>query len=331
MIAAIHIIIAICTLAFPLSIAAADAAAKIRPINVAQPLRDPAITCDASSRTYYLTGTVGTERPDGAPDFDRNQGIFLWKSSDLATWHEVGWIWEFTKQRNQLGWPYQLEVVMPAATSFGHALQAAELHRLPDQWVICFSKNGMNAGLLTAPGPDKPFTLLEGGFWSEEPTAGKAPTFDSYKRNSPYSHMIAGDPSLFEDEDRSLYLVWGGGAVAKLKPDLSGWAEPPRHLQSAIVGWPSAEGASLVHPEGASLFKHGKTYYLTFAAWALEGGRASCDTWLCKAASLLGPYSPPIRFIPGGGQTKLFADVDGRLHAACMQNNKPAILEVTLP
>lgn len=297
-------------------------------IKVGQPLRDPAITFDAEKRVYYLTGTVGTPGKNGDVDFDRNRGIFLWKSADLATWQEVGWAWEFTRQGKQLGWPFQLEVALPGAKGLGHGLRAAELHHLGGKWLLCFSKNGMNAGLMAAASPEKPFALMDGFYWPQDQIKGSDSRFG---RNSPYSSMIPGDPSLFQEDDGPVYFIWGGGAIVKLKPDLTGWAEQPRHLQAASSGWPATvTNAELLHEEGASLFKNGNAYYLTFAAWSARAGQGHYDTWVCKANALFGPYSTPALLIPDAGQIKLFTAAAGP-RAACMQNGKPMIVEVKLP
>lgn len=53
------------------------------------PLRDTAVT-RAPDGTYYLTGTSGTRRADGSVDFNRNEGIYLWKSDDLQDWEPLG-------------------------------------------------------------------------------------------------------------------------------------------------------------------------------------------------------------------------------------------------
>ena len=53
------------------------------------PLRDTAIARGPDG-TYYLTGTTGTERPDGTVNFAINEGIRLWRSKDLKTWDDLG-------------------------------------------------------------------------------------------------------------------------------------------------------------------------------------------------------------------------------------------------
>ena len=52
-------------------------------------LKDAQI-CPDEAGGYYLTGTAGTHDKAGKPDFDYNQGVPLWHSTDLKSWKPLG-------------------------------------------------------------------------------------------------------------------------------------------------------------------------------------------------------------------------------------------------
>ena len=92
------------------------------------------------------------------------------------------------------------------------------------------------------------------------------------------------DPSVFIDDDGSVWLFWGQYSLkaARLKPDLSGIDSTTYH--EGIL----TRQEHFFH-EGVQAFKRGDTYYLCFA----DESRAQRPTCLgyATAKSLLGPYT----------------------------------------
>lgn len=315
-----------------LTVAANAGAGEVLEIKVNRPLRDPAITRDPASGLYYLTGTAGTPTPDGTADFDRNAGVFLWKSKDLATWEEVGLAWGYQDAHGPmlLRWVTQLQPVhnRPGRPGerLGHALAAAELHAVKGKWVITFSKNHWHSGLLAADSPTGPFRFIDGYPWDSKPPA-RRPYSGAV---SPHSFMMAGDPSLFTDADGAVYMVWGPGWIVKLNETLDRWAEEPKALQTAIDGWPNvALPFEMFGEDGACVFRKDGRYYFVFAATVERDGKRQADTLMCSSDKLWGPYTKPAMLIPGGGQAKFFED-GKEMRASCMRDGKPVIVTVEL-
>lgn len=126
-----------------------------------------------------------------------------------------------------------------------------------------------------------------------------------------------GDPSLFRDDDGSLWWVTGGGQIARLKDNpLEGLAGEPKQItvhrpESKHFNDPSL----VVGTHGAHLAKIGGQYCL-FAAdritrnglgrLGLPGG--THDTFVASASHILGPYSRRMLAFPHAGQVTLFRD-----------------------
>ncbi len=326
----------------------AAALAETVTLHVGRPLCDPAVTYDAETKTYYLTGTAGSRRTeDGGQqtngkalitkrqepvvfDFENNDGIYLWKSADLVSWEEIGRIGGYANAwgRDYMSWVSQLQPLdRKPDGAIGHALTAAELHRIGNRWIVCFAKNRLHAGLLMADRAAGPYSLMKGRHWYSDPAAK-----DAYARNaqvSPHSFMMAGDPSLLVEGD-DVYLVWGPGWIARLKSDWSGWAEEPRSLQSAIEGWPNTVMPwSLSGENGATVVKRNGVYYFVFSATINRDGGRHEDTLVCRSGKLFGPYSKPALLIPDGGQAKFFEDPAG-WRVSCMREGQPVVMDANL-
>jgi hypothetical protein len=63
------------------------------------PLRDTSI-CKGGDGAWYLTGTPA--------DFQNNDGICLWRSTDCKTWTEIGPVWSIERQSS--AWQKQYRV-----------------------------------------------------------------------------------------------------------------------------------------------------------------------------------------------------------------------------
>ena len=258
------------------------------------PMRDTAITAGPDG-TCYMTGTLG-------PDFENCRQIKLWKSKDLKQWEDLGAVWDLERNlgdtHGDVFWMrYPRKPMVGENDPLVWGIQAPEIHFIKDAWYLCFSMNRQGTGLLksTSGKPEGPYTSL--GRITEK----------------------GGDPSMFEDDDGSVYWVFDGGWIAKLTDDLRYLAERPRLIQ------PTPDPRDLVHGKkepgrtfwladspravgerGAFLFKHMGRYYLCAADYCNRLGSRCDDTWIAHASSLDGPWSERQLMIPHGGGTTVF-------------------------
>jgi hypothetical protein len=267
------------------------------PADLVRRLQAPSISCD-NNGTYYLTGTtnINTLEPKHA-DFQNNDGVRLWKSTDLENWEEVGLVWDLSKtggrDSRKSGWQAHLRAVPGQADkAWSRGVTAPELHFVQGAWWIIFALNDQDIGLLKSKNgqPEGPYEEIG-------------------RMNN---RSLGGDGSLFEDTDGRVYMVWGEGFIAPMKDGMSDVAEAPQSLQMAIEGYPAEEPAeNQLGARGAFVFKEGTTYRYIYSAWHLRDGEPHFDTLVCEAERLLGPYSKPEVFIPDGGQATLFEDEGG--------------------
>lgn len=250
------------------------------------PLRDTSI-CRGPDGTYYLTGTV-------EPFWDFNQGIKLWKSADLRTWEALGFVWKY----GESPWhkPYLAK---------RKPLWAPEVHYLRDTFWLTYSLPGWDGtGKTSGCGLLRSLTgRPEGPYVDVQPDERMGDEIDA---------------SLFEDEGE-VYFLWHSGKIARMKPDLSGLAEPyrwlrtttadpdPRHHSSLCAGIFGAASFDHVGYEGMFLFKTGGRYYLACAE-NFEG-RYSCT--IASATSLFGPYGARYEALPHAGHNTFFQDDAG--------------------
>jgi beta-xylosidase len=245
---------------------------KIEPL-FEMPLRDTCV-CLAPDDTYYLTGTTG--HPTW---WQTNEGIRVWKSKDLKKWEPLGFVWSFEKNTT---WQ------KPSKDEKGnvfHALWAPEIHYFKDTFWIPYCMN-----------------YKDGGTGLLKSTSGKAEgPYVDMKLDGPITTEI--DASLFIDDGKA-YFVWQNGKIARLKDDMTGLAEEPRHLKPA--------NAEQVGFEGAFIAKVNGRYRLVCAEFNQhEDGPATYDCMIAESDKLFGPYGDRYLAIPHGGHNMLFKDRDG--------------------
>jgi beta-xylosidase len=283
--------------------------------NVGEPVRDAAV-CRAPDGAYYLTGTTALRRGERL-DFDNNRGARVWKSADLQTWEDLGFVWDLWKDpssnaHDHRGSAWQTELypvpgLPPGARARGMA--APRLAHDGARFWLTFSMNGYAAGAMPGTadvkGPYVDTRLLA--------EAGAAPTDKS-------------DASLFVDADGTRYLVWGGGGIAKLKsPDELAKVEmnqvgiegPVRWLPAMIEGFPGDDGLP-EHgaPYGVSVFLDSGRYHFLFSATTLRDGAVHEDAFVSTASALFGPYSRPQALALDAGRCTVFPGPDGALRVA---------------
>jgi xylan 1,4-beta-xylosidase len=281
----------------------------LKPLIPDMQIRDTVVIVGADGQ-YYLTGSTGNDI------WDHNDGVELWRSADLKTWDYVGLAWTFEKDGTwHKDWRHHHKPV--------RALWAPELHyikRLKNYFIT--------------------LSMPPGGRGVLKSTTGKP--------EGPYVNALANDErlggdidaSLFEDDDGQVYLVWGGGWIARMKDDLSGLAEEPRKpvllnpdknpAHHAATCPPRRDCSDIGH-EGAYLFKHDGRYYLTAAD--MYQGRYS--SMVAISDNVYGPYDRRHEAVPCGGGTNYFKDKEGRWWCAYFGNDdqssfreKPALVRV---
>ncbi|HOX38373.1 MAG TPA: family 43 glycosylhydrolase [Candidatus Brocadiia bacterium] len=264
------------------------------------PLRDTSI-CLAPDGFYYLTGTV-------QPFWDFNEGIRLWKSPDLVHWESLGMVWRY----GDSPWHKKyLEARKP--------IWAPEIHYLKGAFWLTYSMPGWDGtaktsgcGLLRS-ATGKP----EGPYADVQPNERMGDEIDA---------------TLFEDSDGAVYFVWHCGKIARMKPDMSGLAEPyvrlrttstdpaPNHHSNLCKGIFGADSFDHVGYEGVFLFKANNLYHLACAE--MIDGRYHC--MVATSSDIKGPYSERRILVPDAGHATLFQDKSGAWWCTFFGNGKPA-------
>ena len=256
---------------------------QITPLVNAQ-IRD-AVICIGHDKRYYMTGSTGDDI------WHKNDGVELWVSDDLRQWDYMGLIWSFEKEGTwQKDWRFHRHAV--------RALWAPEIHFVKGNYFITLSMPPGDRGLLkSATGrPEGPYinALAIDGRW-----------------------LTDIDASLFEDEDGTVYVLYGGGMIARMKEDMSSMAEAPRKpVLIAPDTIPSHHASSCstrrqcsdIGHEGAYMFKRNGLYYLT-AADTYEGRYSSM---VAISENIYGPYRLRHEAVPCSGGTSYFKDHEGR-------------------
>ncbi len=252
------------------------------------PLRDTSI-CQGPDGVWYLTGT-------SAPFWGFNQGIQLWQSPDLTNWTALGFVWHYGAS------PWHQKYLAAKKP-----LWAPEVHYLKGTFWLTYSMPGWDGTAKTSgSGLLRSVTSQpEGPYRDMQPAARLGDQIDA---------------SLFEDDDGTDYFLWHSGKIARLKPDLSGLAEPyhwlrtstsdpnPRHHSSLCAGIFGPGSFDHIGYEGMYVFKHAGRYYVACAEHF--DGRYSCS--IASATNLYGPYGPRYEAIPHAGHNTFFTDRRGQ-------------------
>ncbi len=251
------------------------------------PLRDTSV-CRGPDGTWYMTGTV-------EPFWSYNEGIKVWRSKDLRAWEPLGFVWKYGKSP----WhkPY-LEQKKP--------LWAPEIHYLKGTFWLTYSIPGWDG------------TGKTSGCGLLKSTTGMAQgPYEDVQPNERIGDEI--DASLFEDDDGTVYFLWHSGKIARMKPDMSGLAEPyhwlktqgsdsnPAHHSSLCAGIFGKDSFDHVGYEGMFLFKANGRYYLSCSE--MIDGRYSCMVTTSK--HLYGPYGNRYEALPYAGHNMFFQDDRG--------------------
>jgi beta-xylosidase len=192
----------------------------------------------------------------------------VWSFKKNATWHKGS--------KDEKGTPLQ-------------AIWAPEIHYFKDTFWIPYCVN-----------------YSDGGTGILKSTSGKAEgPYVDVKPEGPITNKI--DASLY-CEDGKAYFVWQNGMIARLKDDMTGLAEEPKHLKPA--------NAEQVGFEGAFITKIDGRYRLVCAEFNKhEKGPDTYDCMIAESEKLYGPYGDRYLAIPHGGHNMLFKDLEGAWHS----------------
>jgi xylan 1,4-beta-xylosidase len=130
--------------------------------------------------------------------------------------------------------------------------------------------------------------------------------------NTPDAPLTRGiDASLFQDDDGSVYFLYGSGVIAKMNDDMTALVTQPMQLACVPDSdiehhHPSRPCTDLAHVgfEGVYMFKRNGRYYLSCAERYYE--RYHCMT--AEADNLMGPYSTRYVSVPYAGHNVFFQD-----------------------
>ncbi|WDI45218.1 family 43 glycosylhydrolase [Bremerella sp. P1] len=254
-------------------------------------IRDPYITIGPDQQ-YYLTGTQPSEGDPREQNDPYNIGlgdesivgsqVRAWRSPDLIHWESLGPIFTVhDTMRARGGNPINKELIW-----------APEVHWMGDRWA-----------LVHCPKAHSSLVLSEGK-----------------ELRGPWAHPMNGnmgqrhDPSLFTDEDGTVYMLWGNTLVAPLSKDLSHYtAEPVRIDPAGTRPGPNGKPINRIGHEGATMMKVGDKYVHLGTAWSTDQGRkGSYNLYYCTSDKITGPYGPRKfagRFL---GHGTPFQDKDGQ-------------------
>lgn len=285
------------------------------------PLRDTAITRverEVNGQKvvrFYLTGTAATILPDGREDFTNNDGIYLWESPDLKSWKFLGKVFGISELEIK---PYSSNPLRyfgtPPDTLEPHYIRglfAPEIHFIKGTFWGTYSINRQWNGLLKSVtgNPEGPYENV-----------GLITTWGT-------------DPSLFQDDDGTVYWLMGGGWIARMKEDMSGLAEELRLIRPYDEQKSFGEQVPWAGRSGAFMFKRNGRYYLCAADIYERFGVPCYDTFVACGTSLDKPFGPRCLAVPHGGQVTMFEGPDGRWYSTfsgvdsrAALKNRPAIV-----
>ena len=236
-------------------------------------LRDTVI-CLGGDGNYYMTGS------SGADIWDHNDGVELWRSTDLRKWDYLGLVWDTHKDGTWEKKPQDLHG-KPVVT-----IWAPEIHYVKKNYFIVLS-------------------MAPGGISMLKSTTGKpqGPYTHAFSPDAPIVNAI--DPTLFEDDDGKVYFTCSSATrIWLMKDDMSGFDGPPHpvtlsdpdHTPSHQRQGVQVAGPMILAPKGPPSAKR-----MADTIWALP--------ILMKAATPLARESPTPSSAPTIHVTKQYPAV----------------------
>lgn len=237
------------TLSLAISTAPADEPAVAKAVNPILHADVPDLAMIRVGDTYYMSSTTMHLSP----------GLPLMKSRDLVNWQLLTYAYSVLDDGDDLN-------LENARSAYGRGSWASSLrHHDGTFYVTTFAGNTGKTYVFTTKD-------IEKGPWTRT-------TF------KPALH----DHSLFFDDDRRVYMLYGGGdlRLAELRPDLSG-LQPGGFHDVVVPNASRVAGTNVGLPaEGSQLFKVNGRYYLFNIVWPKGGMRTVI---LHRADRITGPY-----------------------------------------
>ncbi|MES2730177.1 MAG: PA14 domain-containing protein [Bacteroidota bacterium] len=245
--------------------------------------RDPQVTLGPDNQYYmihtscYLKGDL-----DHANCWDHNDGLHLWKSSDMDSWTDMGLIWSIERDGT---WQKKFD------EKNRRPLWAPEIRYIQSKknWYITYSM-----------GTFAPIGIKTGLFRS---TTGRP--------EGPYVDVVTGpiidgiDGSLFEDTDGSVYFLHDNCLIAKMNSEMTGFTEPFRVLKT--------QSGKPVGFEGSGMIKVNGRYYAYAATANKDMEQETYDLTVSVSDSVYGPYSEIWLGLRHGGHSTLFFNRENQL------------------
>ena len=267
---------------------------------------------------YYLTGTTVREGRLSARDW--NIGIELWKSPDLKTWTHLGFVWEFEKdgtwQKPFFDNDTPKEFLGQTMENRHRSVLAPEIHYI----------DSLQNYFIVASMPKHSGEHRTGSFILRSTSGKPTGPFVNIEacENGPITDRI--DGALFEDDNGDIYLLDHHDRIAKMKPDMSGWAE-------GFVTFKETPFPQEPYIEGGFIVKEGGKYHLLQAVWAMQlpdgtytynqvknSEKYTYDCLVATADSIYGPYSKRYNAITHGGHNNFFKDKSGKYWSTSFWN-----------
>lgn len=236
-------------------------------------VRDPYILA-APDGYYYLTGTTAGSH------WGDTIGIHLWRSTDLAEWEAMGFVWDLYKEGEpQSSWHFSQTVKNPQYKN-PRAVWAPEIHYLNDTFWITHCLNISGHGLLRS-------------------TSGKAEgPYEIY----PMVHDSGIDAHLYQENEDTYYL-WGADLIAKMDSEMKGLTEEPSRLPH--------DGNHQLGYEGVLMMKFDDKYvHIASGRYGYEPTN-TYDLYYAVSKDLKGPYGKRRMMIKNAGHGNLFQDHNG--------------------
>ena len=243
-------------------------------------IRDPYIILGPDD-FFYLTGTTPNSNDPREAEDPYNTGLGsnsivgyqmrLWRSRDLISWEDLGEPFSLLDGY----WAKQEPEAFTGDRTHWH-LWAPEVHFLDGKWHIVH----------TTGGPIR--------------TGSNLAVTQGNKIEGPYSFPLAElseglhDPSLFRDDDGTVYLLWRNTYIVPLNDDMTGFSAKPVRIDPAgsRIG-PDGEAINVIGHEGATIRKIGEKYVHFGTAWSTDRRRkGSYNLYYCTADKITGPYGP---------------------------------------
>ncbi|KJF45307.1 family 43 glycosylhydrolase [Draconibacterium sediminis] len=258
--------------------------------------RDPFITL-APDGNYYLTMTQHGETIDERKCI--NWGAPLYKSNDLADWKFAGYYYDISKDAGNYNdylkrWE---ERKSQKGLTDPLKLWAPEIHFINGKWHVLHTSNSGLGNFATTQGEE-----LEGPYsgWNEK-------------------FAQQHDPTLFQDDDGSVWLVSRCTQIQKLNKELTAFEGEPINI--------GPSNRKMGH-EGAYIIKFENKYILFGTAWSTDTMRhGTYNLYYCTSDKLEGPYNERKfagRFL---GHGTPFKDKEGRWWCTAFYNANMPTLE----